>query len=115
MAKPIQVRHPRTRELMSLTQLSEVTGLSPATLSRRYKAGLRGEDLIQWRSSLQHATLAAKALADAQRRRDKEQRQNMGARFYSRRFDRKTKASTAPTLGDVGLVWKSYLQKELRQ
>lgn len=111
MPNPIYVRHPRTRELMNLSQLSEVTGLHPATLTRRYRQGLRGEDLIQGRSSAQDAVSAGKILANARKRREKAQRRKLGLQWYSRQFDRKTKAFTAPTLGDVGRVWKTHLQE----
>lgn len=111
MPEPIIVPHPRTREPMSMNQLSRATGLHVTTLTRRYRNGLRGEDLIAPCVGAQKAASEGKRRAIKRREREQEQRRELGWRWYSRQFDRKAKVVMAPTLGDVGQQWSKSLRE----
>ncbi|MGP9633735.1 hypothetical protein ACT3R7_11780 [Halomonas sp. AOP43-A1-21] len=92
MSKAIYVEHPTTGESVTLRQLALSAGFSPVTVSRRYKDGKRGADLIAPLPP-QSKTLSKNNLA---RRRAAEKGQNL--RAYTRQL------IAAPRLADLGRI-----------
>lgn len=111
MSEPIIVPHPRTRKRVTLSQLADEVGLHSTTLLRRYRAGLRGEDLIAQPKAAQLSISEAKRKAHRRAQSEQRERVTLGWRWYARQFDSKAKVVMAPTLGDVGQQWSKSLQE----
>lgn len=73
MSAAVQLPHPITGETINLSDLAKEVGVSESTMSRRWRSGKRGEDLlaapdVRYQRSAQEARNARQLRLDAERR-----------------------------------------------